>query len=482
MRFGHLFPISFLLAAGCQGFDDLDLTEPPDGSHCPANAPDWCDSSCVDLASDAQSCGACGAPCDVPRGASSVVCANGECRVEACAENLDDCDEKVENGCEANLRTSAQHCGACGHACATECIAGTCNDPIEVSAGPSYTCAIRASGSLWCWGADTWGNLGVGEAEMVLSPRKVELPGPVAAVSTGRLENNMHTCALLAEGAVYCWGSNAYGQIGAQGIMGSPSPVLVDLPPSMSVAAGGVHTCALSKAQQLRCWGANDSGQLGAGMGVGATPKPTVVLVNADDVAAGARHTCGRVLDGGLWCWGANGSGQLGNGALTAEYQPVKIPAAAGSLELGLGTSHTCARFPDGTVRCWGEGADGQLGLGNTDDALTPQAIGGLFEIVRLGIGFDSSAAIRAGTSEAWAWGDNDSAQLGFGAAMPTLLPAKTGLGAVERVSLGERHGCAIVRSGALACWGANESGQLGAGDTTPRSTPAVVVFPSEAP
>lgn len=484
----RLWPILLMLTlvlAGCTPFDKwVDLIEPPDGSQCHGVSPDWCDPDCVDLTSDPQNCGACGFACQVPRGASAVACVEGQCVIEECDENLTDCDEAYGNGCEARLEDSRKNCGACGHACATECIEGTCNDPVEVSAGPTYTCAVRASGSLWCWGSNAWGNLGVGGSDPLLSPHRVALPGPAAAVTTGRFENPMHTCAQLRDGAVYCWGSNAYGQLGVPGLMGSPSPQLVDLPPSAHVAVGGIHTCAVSKAKQVRCWGSNDSGQLGLGMGISGTTIPTIAVSahKAEDVETGSRHTCARFAEGTVSCWGSNGSGQVGNGALGPIYLPAEIPDAAGARVLGLGTAHTCACFGDGRVKCWGRGADGQLGLDSTDDAAAPQSVPDLFEVIHVGAGLDSTVVLRAGWQEAWAWGANSSAQLGTGDVASTLVPTRTIVGKLQRISIGGRHGCAILQSGALVCWGANESGQLGTGDTKPRIEPIVIPFPSEKP
>ena len=159
------------LATGCRGFDDGDLTEAPDGSHCGGEEPGWCDETCVDLATDALHCGACGTACGVFSHTKAAVCVAGACAVGPCDDGYADCDGDAGNGCEAPLATSKTDCGACGTVCATSCRDGACDDPIEVSAGADYTCAIRASGSLWCWGSDSHRQIGVGQTGVPLELR-----------------------------------------------------------------------------------------------------------------------------------------------------------------------------------------------------------------------------------------------------------------------------------------------------------------------
>jgi alpha-tubulin suppressor-like RCC1 family protein len=474
-----LWTTGCLLSAGCRGLDDGDLMESPDGSHCPKAASDGCDEACVDTSTDPLHCGACGAACKAPLNATGVVCDSGACAVDTCKPGLADCDRTYDNGCETVLATSRLHCGACGHACASQCVDGACDDAIEVSAGPAYTCAIRASGSVWCWGDNSWGNLGIGPVASTSVPQKVDLPKAALAITTGKVDARTHTCALLEGGAVACWGANGNGQLGTGDNLSSASPLPVDLPETIRIAAGGTHTCAVSKAHQLRCWGANGSGQLGIGMGSGDKSAPVVVINNVADVALGAQHTCLQREDGPVACWGANTSGQVGNGAMTTVYLPVFIPSLAGATSLALGTAHSCALFGDGSVKCWGAGAKGQLGSGGSADVAVPQLVT-LDPAQALIVGFDSSAAVVSG--KVWGWGDNAAKQIDTGDTSAMLVPAKTGRGPVERLTIGGRHACAIRPSGQLVCWGDNAAGQLGTGNDTPSAVPVEVVFPSEVP
>lgn len=471
-----------LLLAGCRGLNDGDLTEPPDGSHCPDEAPAWCDDTCVDTASDVNHCGGCGAVCEASSQVEGLTCVAGACVVTACKEGFDDCDKEHENGCEAELAVSKEHCGACGTACVTECLNGACNDPVEVSAGASYTCAIRASGSVWCWGHNEhWGNVGVTPTEPIVAvPRRVQLPVPAVAVHTGKLDVRRHTCAQLEGGAVYCWGANGNGQLGTGNTMQSSTPLPVGLSDVRQMAVGGTHTCAVTNKNQLYCWGNNDLGQIGKVDSVPQETLPTFLLNDVEDVALGEGHTCARRETLTVNCWGANTSGQVGNNSTDTVYGASPIFGLAGAASLGLGAAHSCALFEDGTLKCWGEGEDGQLGLGTTADVSTPTYLM-KGDIRALAIGAASSAVVGI-TGEVFAWGANADGQLGLGHTDPVLALERTNLGLVKKISLGDRHGCAIRLSGELVCWGANDKGQLGRGNMEPSLVPVPVVFPPEGP
>lgn len=469
-----------LLLAGCLGMDDGDLDGPPDGSHCAADAPAWCHAECVDTSSAVMDCGGCGTACATPPGSKTITCSAGECALTVCEPGRANCDKLYDNGCEVVLATSREHCGTCNTSCATRCVDGVCDDPIEVSAGPAYTCAIRASGTVWCWGDNSWGNLGIGPVAKAPVPQKVELPRAAIAIATGKVDARTHTCALLEGGAVECWGANGNGQLGTGDNLASASPLpVVDLPETIRIAVGGVHTCAVSKAHQIRCWGGNGFGQLGLGMGISDKSAPVLVTNNVADVALGGAHSCALLQNAAVACWGANPFGQVGNGSTMTAYAPANVSALIGVTSLALGSGHTCALVADGSVKCWGAGEKGQLGAGGGADTTVPQLVA-LGAAGALAVGLDSTAAVLGG--QVWAWGDNAGGQLGPTEMDAVLVPAATRLGPFKRLAIGGRHACAIRPSGRLVCWGDNAAGQLGTGDDTASALPVEVVFPSEAP
>ncbi|MBW2461066.1 MAG: hypothetical protein JRH11_05435 [Deltaproteobacteria bacterium] len=192
------------------------------------------------------------------------------------------------------------------------------SDVTAITAGRDHSCALTAGGGVSCWGAAVDGQLGAGAGNRASSGAPVaieEVPAEVSAISAGGL----HSC-LLAAGVVHCWGANDAHQMGnARGGEQDDRalrPVLVlDIDGIQQIAAGGRHTCALGADGQVFCWGANHFGQLGDGTTQGRDrPVPVRGLGGAVQISAGTRQTCARRGDGSTVCWGANRLGQLGDG------------------------------------------------------------------------------------------------------------------------------------------------------------------------
>ena len=188
-----------------------------------------------------------------------------------------------------------------------------------------------------------------------------------------------HTCALLSSGAMKCWGSNNYGQLG----LGNTDDVNIptDLPVfeggarATAISAGADHTCALFDNGAVKCWGSNKYGQLGLGNTTNAN-KPMLLPVPVDGarataISAGARHTCALFENGAVKCWGYNAIGQLGLGnTINVNLQTVDLDLGSGVKVTAIraGGFHTCALFDNGAVKCWGFNKYGQLGLGDTNN------------------------------------------------------------------------------------------------------------------
>src|SRR5262249_54066643 len=182
---------------------------------------------------------------------------------------------------------------------------------LAVAAGTDSSCAVQVGGALYCWGANLFGQLGVGtsgiDAGMDL-PTRVPDPGAAPAVWSQVSARGNHACAIQTDGSLWCWGYGGNGQLGVRPTMGKgPLPGPVAGGGSWSaVAAGDVHTCGI-EAGALRCWGQNDSGQLGIGTDLSTRPAPTSVGQDTDwtAISAGAAHSCG-LRGNDLYCWGYN--------------------------------------------------------------------------------------------------------------------------------------------------------------------------------
>jgi alpha-tubulin suppressor-like RCC1 family protein len=432
-------------------------------------------------ASTSGSEGSCSSAADCPGGDHGVaLCESGVCGY-ACDQGYADCD--AAPGCETDTNDNKDHCGSCGTKCSAYCSGTTCNDPVYVTAGYSHTCAILKDGSVWCWGENKFGELGDGTSVDRIFPVKVSLPGPAAQISAGGLYATgqlvvAHTCVVLKTGSVYCWGSNNNGQLGLGSTTSSTIPQLLGLAGIKQVELGGAHTCAVDMQGQLSCWGAGTSGQIGNG-GSSAALSPVSVLTAIDQVSAGAKHTCAFPTDGTPpKCWGLNSKGQLGLNNTTDCTSPCSLAIGPKSIKnvvrMAAGAFHTCGLNVVG-LYCWGWNSTGQLGLASTIDAPTPQAVN-LPNVTTIEVGTNHSGAVAGG--KLYLWGENMSGQLGDGTAVEQDVPKDIGLDSVEHLAFGDSHSCALTTNGILFCWGANAHGQIGDGSTTARSTPTAVGWP----
>ena len=320
------------------------------------------------------------------------------------------------------------------------------NDPgtrvVKVTTTEQFTCVLLDNKRVRCWGTDGFGQLGAGTIFTIWGDNPGEMPSPIASLggdASDVLAGKQHACALLTTDAVRCWGSNTLGQLGYPGKPGGEKPASygdVSLGgQATAIAVGSNHSCALLVDGSVRCWGTNSSGQLGypgvAKVGDDETPAAQGAVDiggAAIQIAAGDSHTC-VVLDGGTdaRCWGAGGDGRLGTKA-KLDVGDDEAPAVAGTVKmltpgdsvvrLALGRYHTCALLSGGGVRCWGFGSGGALGYentmssgGNVNDA--PAAlvdVGGVARDVVLG-SFSTCALLDGGAVRCW--GDNTNGQLG---------------------------------------------------------------------
>ena len=293
--------------------------------------------------------------------------------------------------------------------------------------GFGSSCVLLADGSVRCWGADTAGQLGNGAPlEDTASPMTpVQLGGPATGLTVGFT----HACAVLLGAAVRCWGADGSGQLGDGGpIPGAGSPIPASLvalgQQALAVTAGNAHTCALLADASVRCWGADLNGQLGDGSpdDGSSTPSTPVALGGpAVAVSAGGTSTCALLADGTVRCWGADDLGQLGDGGPipgSAKATPATVALGQPALAVSVGDDHACALLADGAVRCWGANTFGQLGDGGpipgatASAPSTPVALGGPARALTTA-GTGACAQLADGTLRCW--GNDGDGQLGDG-------------------------------------------------------------------
>jgi len=188
-------------------------------------------------------------------------------------------------------------------------------------AGWEHTCGLSAGGELACWGGNGGGQLGDGSQLDRLTPAPVT--GSFGSVVAG----SRHTCGISGE-RVLCWGDNSFGQLGDGSTQSRTRPTAVEgLPaPPMRLAAGAVHTCALLAGGAAYCWGQNVHGQLGDGTnGNRAIPSQVAGELTFVSLFAGGALTCGFTTDASQYCWGLNQTGQLGDGTRDNRASPVRV-------------------------------------------------------------------------------------------------------------------------------------------------------------
>ncbi len=283
----------------------------------------------------------------------------------------------VRHGC-AVLTTGAVQCWGDGSVGQLGPASTGSSSPVAVSlpsaasavtAGGLHTCAIVAGGAVSCWGNNLLGQIGDGTTGAApVAPTSVALGGRAAvAISAGLA----HTCAVLSTGELVCWGGGESGQLGNGALVDSPTPVTVNLGAgrtAVAVAASSGHTCAILDNASVKCWGDGTEGQLGDGsFGDETTPlaQPNPVTAalpaGAIAIATGTDHSCAVLVGGGLSCWGGNAEGQLGLGSTTQHATPVPVLLGSGrtAVAVSAGGAQTCTVLDDGTARCWGDGPPG---------------------------------------------------------------------------------------------------------------------------
>lgn len=390
----------------------------------------------------------------------------------------------------------------------------------SMSTGDTFSCAVTDSGGVVCWGRNSYGNLGDGTTSDRTTPTAVVGTGqssggtPLSGVRSLAVGES-HACVVVSGGGVKCWGWNASGQLGDGSTTNRSTPVDVlavgessggaTLTNVKEISAGNFHTCALMNDNSVTCWGSGSSGQLGDARSTSSTSPVIVVatgqtaggtaLSDVSSVAAGGSHTCALMTSGGVKCWGSNQDGALGDSTTNPRSAPINVVATGEASASGTPLSDivaisggkfnsTCAITSAGGVKCWGDNSNGKLGDGSTTARRTPIDVtdGGsaMLGVSAISHGASHTCALTtSGSAKCWGW--NFYGQLGDGTSTQSNSPISvvatgqtsggTAISGLSSISVGAEHTCALTVAGGAKCWGRNVRGQVGDGSTTGRLT-----------
>ncbi|MDD5222961.1 MAG: fibronectin type III domain-containing protein [bacterium] len=343
---------------------------------------------------------------------------------------------------------------------------------IQISAGHHHTCALLADKTVKCWGANEYGQLGNGTSTNSNIPVYASGITTAAYISAG----GFHTCARLTDNKIKCWGANGYGQLGDGTNSNSNTPVAVSgITTAAEISAGGNHTCARLTDNSVRCWGSNWKGQLGDGTNTNSNiPVAVSGITTAAEISTGGYHTCARLVDNTTHCWGYNYQGQLGDGTNSDSNVPVTVSGISNfAVEINAGYLHNCARLADNSLRCWGYNNDGELGNGTNANSNIPVTVsGGINTAAEINAGYYHTCA-RLADNSLRCWGYNNDGELGDGTNWNSNTPVTvSGITTAAEITTGMYHTCARLADNTIRCWGHNNEGELGDGTNNTYNIP----------
>jgi alpha-tubulin suppressor-like RCC1 family protein len=330
-------------------------------------------------------------------------------------------------------------------------VKGLAAQPVGVSTGYSSACSLLVTGSIGCWGGNASGALGasnLGHSATSAQPA-ASLIAPWATPSNESTGAG-HICYRDNNATVKCLGANNVGQLGNATNVNSSTPVQVSVITAATsatratrVVSGANHSCALLDNNNVKCWGVNNFRQLGTPTNTvpySSTPVDVPGLSNnITQLASMADHTCGIHSGGAVSCWGADSFGQLGDGTVAPFKGAVTVAGlGADARQISTGISHTCALIAGGGVKCWGSNEFGQLGNGNSTTSSKPVSVIGLSRPAsEISVGGYHSCA-RLDNNDVYCWGRGTKGQLGNGGNTSSLT-------AVKVLSLGGVHYSSVV-------------------------------------
>jgi alpha-tubulin suppressor-like RCC1 family protein len=328
----------------------------------------------------------------------------------------------------------------------TSCFGQTITNAVALAAGgDDFMVVVDVTGTVWTFGEDDAAQLGNGAAQP--DPIRYPVPSPIGGISNivSVATGDYHTLALRADGKVFAWGQDTFGDdIG--GVLGAgslPSDVtnspIQSLVPTgtliVAVACGASHSVALDASGNVWGWGDNEFGQIGGGAATGrdqGTNLPIHVpgISNVVAIAAGAIHTIALTADKRVWTWGDNSEGELGRSTspFTFDTSPAAVTGLSSIVAIAGGNEFTLALTSNGFVYAFGNNDSGELGDTGIGSSSSPVLVAGLSNVVQVSANEDGThclaVTIDQGVYHYWAWGDSAFGQVGNGATTNQYSPA----------------------------------------------------------
>ncbi|HXJ20602.1 MAG TPA: hypothetical protein VMT03_10240 [Polyangia bacterium] len=334
---------------------------------------------------------------------TGLQCSNGKC---GCGSAGQYCCSGT-NKCTGTLVCGGRRCG-CAQACDESAALkndgsiyisgtpvtktdGTLFTAASVSNNSSFTCAVKTDGTVWCWGSNSYGALGIGDTTIASAAKPTQVQTAAASgmfltgiTSVTVSDYGYSACAIGAGGTLWCWGYGGYGQLGIGDESNSAFavPVVTDSSNTpvtgfKTVSVSYQTTCGMKTDNTVWCWGDNQYGQVGIGVDPVTNPTTSRYVVYPAQVTKLAQTatsvitnyynytSCASVQDGSVWCWGYNSAGDLGNGLATGYANvPSQVLTAASTPLTGVSqalnwSSRPCALKTDGSIWCWPDPAGG---------------------------------------------------------------------------------------------------------------------------
>lgn len=314
----------------------------------------------------------------------------------------------------------------------------------DIKSGGGHICAIDTQNSLRCWGSNDHGQLGDGTTyDSTIPSIGISFPEGISSFALGK----SHTCVLLKNGVVKCWGGNDSGQLGnelKEDIL-LPSNALELASNVKAISISGTYSCALLTSEELYCWGYTLD-----------IPSEKVIFINVGPDSS----SCVILFSGKVKCWGSNSYGQLGNGTRNNSKNPIEVIGLPRDvISIVSGDYHKCALTKSGAVKCWGKNDDGQLGDDSNNTRFHPVEVTGLSSgVLAIYAGGDHTCAmLKSGLIKCW--GSNNFGELGNGNKQSSNIPVNFNLfptNIIKYFMAGINNSCAILNSGIIKCWGRN--------------------------